>query len=220
MYPTGRRRRGWLALIGGAHLLALWCWKAPQRPQEASARPHSAITYLLAPLKPPAPRPPEHQARRNPPAPVRPSRTITATPSQPITLPAPVAEPDHAPQAISQAAPPPDPFAVPVKPELDLRQRAIAGALAADKQVRKESFTQRDRKLVNDETALATAIGKAYRGGGVRTEEIVAADGSRITKFIMPGGAAVCYYAESNNFSGGRDPFKDSGRVSARSCPK
>lgn len=219
MYRPSRRRRGWLALIGGAHLLALWCWKAPQKPLEASTGPYAAMTYLLAPPRPPTPRPPARQARRNPPPPVPSARAVTAAPSQPITLPAPVAEPANAPPAISQAAPLPDPFAVPVKPELDLKQRAIAGASAADKQVRKESFTQRDRKLVNDETALAAAIGKAYRGGGVRTQEIVAADGSRITKFIMPGGAAVCYYVESNHFSGGRDPFKDSGRVSARSCP-
>ncbi|MYN30469.1 hypothetical protein [Duganella levis] len=139
---------------------------------------------------------------------------------QPITAP-PVAEPEPAPpQAITQSAPPPDPFALPVKPELDLKQRAIAGAAAADKAVLKESFTQRDRKLVNDETALAAAMSKAYRGGSMRQVEMIAADGSRVTKFILPGGAEICYKAASNNFSGGRDPFKGAGAIVVSNCPR
>ncbi|WP_229261776.1 hypothetical protein, partial [Duganella margarita] len=150
-------------------------------------------------------------------------RTAPPAPSvraQPITAP-PVAEPEPAPpQAITQTMPPADPFALPVKPELDLKQRAIAGAAAADKAVLKESFTQRDRKLVNDETALAAAMGKAYRGGAMRQVEMIAADGSRITKFILPGGGEVCYKAASNNFSGGRDPFRDSGRIVVSNCPR
>ncbi|SHN30060.1 hypothetical protein SAMN05192549_10726 [Duganella sacchari] len=107
---------------------------------------------------------------------------------------------------------------MPVKPEQNLKERAIAGALAADKQARKDAWTQRDRRYVNDESALAAAIGKAYRGGTLKTVEMVAADGSRITKWVMPGGQEVCYYSESNNFSGGRDPFRDTGRLSVRSC--
>jgi hypothetical protein len=139
--------------------------------------------------------------------------------AEPITAP-PVAEPvPEPPQAITQTTPPPDPFALPVKPDMDLKQRAIASAAAADKAALKESFTQRDRKLVNDETALASAIGKAYRGGGARQVEIIGPDGSRITKFILPGGGAVCYIAAPNNFSGGRDPFRDSGRVIVSRCP-
>lgn len=122
-------------------------------------------------------------------------------------------------QAITSAVPlPPDPFALPAKPEPDLKQRAIAAAAAADKAALKESFTQRDRKLVNDETALAMAIGKAYRGGR-RMVEIIGADGSRITKFTLPGGAEVCYKAAPNTFAGGRDPFRDSGRVVVSNCP-
>jgi hypothetical protein len=138
---------------------------------------------------------------------------------QPITAPPAMSEPAP-PQAITPPAPPPDPFALPAKPELDLKQRALAGAAAADKAALKESFTQRDRKLVNDETALAAAIGKAYRGGGTRQVEMVAADGSRVTKFILPGGGEVCYKAASNNFAGGRDPFRDSGRIVVSQCPR
>lgn len=121
---------------------------------------------------------------------------------------------------MTESAPtlPSDPFALPVKPQDDLKQRAIKGAAAADKLALKESFTQRDRKLVNDDTALGTAIAKAYRGGGARQVEIIAADGTRITKFILPGGSAVCYRAASNNFSGGRDPFRDTGKLVVGPC--
>jgi hypothetical protein len=203
-------------------MLAFLCWQHPQRPHAAVVRPHEAITYILAPLKPPPPRPrltpPERSER---PARVA-ARTVPVAPAvqaEPITAP-PVAEPVPAPpQAITQTTPPPDPFALPVKPDMDLKQRAIASAAAADKAALKESFTQRDRKLVNDETALASAIGKAYRGGGARQVEIIGPDGSRITKFILPGGGAVCYIAAPNNFSGGRDPFRDSGRVIVSRCP-
>jgi hypothetical protein len=145
-----------------------------------------------------------------------------------IVLPRPSAEPQAitAPPAPAvadseSATLPSDPFAVPVKPQDDLKQRALKGALAADQQARKDAWTQRDRKYVNDETALATAIGKAYkdRSSGA-IGEFTAPDGSRVTKWRMSDGTVVCYYTASNNFAGGRDPFRDTGRVSARQCPK
>lgn len=223
------RRRGWLALIGGAHLLALMYWRAPERPLAAAVTPHAPITYILTPFKPlkPLKPPPPESAVRAPQQPARaarPSGTLIAAPRvapepQPITAPS-----VPAPAALAEAPAltlPADPFAVPVKPQDDLKQRALKGALAADQKARKEdAWTQRDRKYVNDDTALATAIGKAYieRGSGA-IGEFTAPDGSRVTKWRLPGGAVVCYYKESNSFSGGRDPFKDSGRVSARSCP-
>jgi hypothetical protein len=218
------RRRGWLAVIAGTHVLAFLCWQHPQRPHAADLRPHEAITYILAPLKPPLPprprlTPPERSER---PARVA-ARTAPVAPAvqaEPITAPPVAALEPAPPQAITQTAPPPDPFALPVKPDMDLKQRAIAGAAAADKAALKESFTQRDRKLVNDETALATAIGKAYRGGSTRQVELIGPDGSRITKFILPGGGAVCYTSASNNFSGGRDPFRDTGRLVVSNCPQ
>ncbi|HEX5342643.1 MAG TPA: hypothetical protein VFX55_09125 [Duganella sp.] len=220
------RRRGWLALIGAAHLLALMCWKAPERPLAAAITPHAPVTYILTPfrpLRPPAP--PESAVRLTQPPPraaaTRPAGTVTA-------LPRPSAEP----QAIT-AAPPPamaesesvtlptDPFAVAVKPQDDLKQRALKGALAADQQARKDAWTQRDRKYVNAETALASAIGSAYndRSSGA-IGEFTAPDGSRVTKWRMSDGTVVCYYAASNNFAGGRDPFRDTGRISVRECPK
>lgn len=203
------------------HVLAFLGWQAPRKPLAAPVRQHETISYILAPVTPP-PRP-----KPLAPAVERPVRVAAKTaplpPSaqpEPITAP-PVTEPASVPpQAITQTTLAPDPFALPAKPELDLKQRAIAGAAAADKAVRKESFTQRDRKLVNDETALAAAMGKAYRGGSVRLVELIGADGSRITKFILPGGGEVCYTSASNNFSGGRDPFRDSGRIVVSNCPR
>lgn len=193
----------------------------------AAVEPHAPITYILAPFKRPEP-----VVAVVPPAALQPARTrlapspapaaaVAATAPQAITMPATsAATPASEPAAVAELPPglPSDPFALPVKPHDDLKQRAIKGAAAADKLVLKESFTQRDRKLVNDDTALGLAIAKAYRGGGTRQMEMVAADGSRITKFILPGGAEVCYRAASNNFSGGRDPFRDTGKIVARSC--
>jgi hypothetical protein len=210
-------------VIAGAHLLALWGWQTPERPLAASVAPHVPITYILTPFKrpppPPATRPPEQRQARTRTTPA-PAAATAATVPQAITLPA---APAPAAEPVAEVRPAPslaaDPFALPVKPQDDLKQRAIKGAAAADKLVLKESFTQRDRKLVNEETALASAISKAYRGGGARQVEMVAADGSRITKYILPGGGEACYRAASNNFSGGRDPFRDSGRVSVTSCP-
>jgi hypothetical protein len=205
-------------------VLAFLCWQTPQRPLAAPVGPHEAITYILAPIKPPPQRkpltPPVERRQRVAAQAVGTTPPEASMQPQPMTA-APVAEPEPAPpQAITETAPPVDPFALPVKPDLDLKQRALAGAKAADKAVLKESFTQRDRKLVNDETALAAAMSKAYRGGTMRQVEMIAADGSRVTKFILPGGAEVCYKAASNNFSGGRDPFRDSGRIVVSNCPR
>lgn len=215
------RRRGWLALIAGAHLLAFMAWQTPQRPHAAPIASHAPITYILTPFKPP-----EQRSRPRQETAQRPLAARRAQAAQPITAPA-RAEPEaitlpaaSEPVVEAAASTPADPFAVPVKPQEDLRQRALKGALAADQQARKEAWTQRDRKYVNDETALAAAIGKAYKGGASGAiGEFTAPDGSRVTKWRLPGGAVVCYYKESNSFSGGRDPFKDSGRVSVRSCP-
>ncbi|WP_229259105.1 hypothetical protein [Duganella flavida] len=188
-------------------------------------RPHTPITYILTPFKPlPPPKPakPAEPAKPSKPAdalaraPARPERVPVAAEPQPITVP-PSAS---AAESTVAATLPPDPFAVPVKPQDDLRQRAIKGALAADQKARKDAWTQRDRKYVNDETALATAIGKAYVGGGSGAiGEFTAPDGSRVTKWRLPGGAVVCYYKESNSFGSGKDPFRDTGRVSIRDCP-
>ncbi|WP_229258480.1 hypothetical protein [Duganella rivi] len=192
--------------------------------------PHTPITYILTPFKPlkrpEPPQPPRPQPRTAEPklrAPAaQPPEAVAASPRPPVE---PQAITAPSPAAVAEAQPitlPPDPFAVPAKPQDDLKQRALKGALAADQKARKEdAWTQRDRKYVNDETALATAIGKAYidRSSGA-IGEFTATDGSRVTKWRMSDGTVVCYYKASNNFSGGRDPFSDTGRVSVRQCPK
>ena len=228
MHRPNRRRRIWLAVIAGAHVLGFLGWQAPQRPAAALAKPHASVTYILAPFKRsepvvaavrPVAQPPARM--RTAPVPV-PAAAMAANAPQAISMPAaPAMAPASEPAAVAESLPtlPSDPFALPLKPEDDLKQRAIKGAAAADKAALKASFTQRDRKLVNDDTALGTAIAKAYRGGGTRQVEIVGPDGSRITKFILPGGGEVCYRSASNNFSGGRDPFRDSGKIVASSCP-
>jgi hypothetical protein len=152
---------------------------------------------------------------------IRPAQPRSARSAEPAPAPMPLLPPPQAapqPQAITQAAPP-DPFALPVKPEDDLKQRALKSAFNVDKQLRKEAWTQRDRAVVNDTTPLAAAIGSAYVGGGSGAiGEMVMADGSRVTKWRMPGGGTACIYKEPNTFSGGRDPFRDTGRTSVRSC--
>ena len=223
--PSGQqawRRRGWLALVGGVHVLAFIGWQTPQRPVAASRTVHAPVTYILAPLRRPPPERPE--AARKPPQPARrPPAAIAAIPAPPapsMSSESPQPDAGQQPQAITQAAPPPDPFALPVKPEDDLKQRALKSAIAVDRQLRKEAWTQRDRKIVNDTTALAAAIAKAYvGGGGGAMEEVVMGDGTRMTKWRMPGGGTACFYAASNNYSGGRDPFRDAGKIRVAACP-
>ncbi len=180
------------------------------------------ITYILAPLRLPPPEPPKTAQKaperiRPPSQPLSMSNTAEAALATMPLLPPPEAE--RAPQAITQSAPPPDPFALPPpKPEDNLKQRALKSAFAADKQVRKEAFTQRDRKIVNDTTPLAAAIDSAYVGSGGAIGELVMPDGSRVTKWRMPDGSVACIYKEPNTFAGGRDPFRDTGRTSVRTC--
>ena len=214
--PQAWRRRGWLALVGAAHILAFLYWQAPQRPLAASTAVHQPLTYILAPVRRPPPERPRTVQKtpervRQPPAAI--------TPIAPA-VPTVQSDAEQQRQAITQTTPAPDPFALPAKPEDDLKQRALKSAFAVDRQLRKEAWTQRDRKVVNDTTALAAAFDKAYVGGGSGAmEEVTMADGTRLTKWRLPGGGTACFYKESNGFSGGRDPFRDTGRIKVMSCP-
>jgi hypothetical protein len=40
-----------------------------------------------------------------------------------------------------------------------------------------------------------------------------------VTKWRTSDGKVVCYHKASNNFSGGRDPFSDTGKVASESAP-
>jgi hypothetical protein len=182
----------------------------------AAVAVHAPITYILAPMRPAPPELPQlaqKAPQRIPPPKTRTSPDLPKPGAPDAAAPMPLLSPSEAatqPQAITQAAPLPDPFALPAKPEDDLKQRALKSAFAADKAVRKESWTQRDRKIVNDTTALAAAFEKAYVGGGSgEIGEVSMPDGTRVTKWRMPGGLVVCI---------SKDPASR-GRVKITSCP-
>jgi hypothetical protein len=165
--------------------------------------------YILAPFRVPPERP------RTTPAPA--TRLREARPSSALAASQPV--PATVPQAITQTAPPPDPLALPAKPDEDLRQRALKSAAAVDKQLRKEAWNPRDKFVANDQTALAAKLGGAYIGGGsVTYEEVTLADGRRMTKIHGPAGT-YCAYMESNALTGGRDPFRDGVKTKVGTCP-
>jgi len=142
-----------------------------------------------------------------------------------LDTPAPVVAAPVAPtqpQAITQPTPAPDPFAEqPAKPTEDLRQRLLKSAALADKQLRKESWNPRDKKIANDTTVLAGKIGGAYVGNdsGTTMEEVSTPDGRLMTRVRTPGGGTYCAYKETNGTTGGRDPFRDGIKTKVTSCP-
>ncbi|MCU6500118.1 hypothetical protein LPN04_20185 [Rugamonas sp. A1-17] len=218
------RRRGWLALIAGAHVLAFIGWRTPERPLAASVGRHEAITYILAPAKPSAQPKPMRVAAAPRVTPLR-AAPPQAMP-QPITqpMPPPISQPEQpaAPQAITQTTPPPDPFAQPpAKPAEDLRQRSIKSAAAVDRQLRKEAWNPRDKKIANDATPLAMAIARAYVGNdrGTTTEELSTPDGRAMTRVRTPGGSTYCATMQSNH-SAANDPFRNGVKTNIGTCPK
>lgn len=197
-------------------MLAFVAWQTPERPLAASLTPHAAITYILAPIKrlqPAAPTPPKVAARPQS-KPVA-TRLEVKTPAEPVPVAA------TQPQAITQPMPLPDPFAEPpVKPAEDLRQRALKSASLVDKQLRKEAWNPRDKKIANDTTLLAAKLGGAYVGNdsGTTMEDVTLADGRVMTKVRTPGGGTYCAYKETNAVTGGRDPFRDGIQTKVTSC--
>jgi hypothetical protein len=178
---------------------------------------------------------------------LRPSRTApdpAQLPQTPPPQPQPQPQPQRAPgdadpaqqaraqQAITQPAPAPptasgapaDPFAAaPARATADdFRQALRNSAGAADRQLRKESWNPRDKRIANDSTVLAAAIGSAYIGhdSGVTFEELSLPDGRHMTRMHMPGGGTLCAYMESNAITGGRDPFRDGVKTKISTCPR
>jgi hypothetical protein len=233
------RRRGWLALIGGVHLLALVAWQPAQRPPAASRAGRHTITYILTPVQVAQP----GRAVRKAPA-VEPVVQTRKGASQAASIVARAQErldasgtaqgrtvmPEVAPstspapaQAITQTLPPVDPFAEPAaKPDGDLMQRSLKSAAAIDKQLRKEAWNRREKKIANDTTVLGAKIASAYVGnnGVMSTEELTMPDGRLMTKVRTPGGGSFCAYKESNALTGGRDPFRDGIRTMVTNCPR
>jgi hypothetical protein len=193
-------------------------WRAPERVLEGRHAPHEAISYIMAPAKP---KPPER------PKTVQAADRRLRQPAMPIIAPTPQPEPapaqPQAPQAITLTTPPPDPFAQSAaKPAEDLLQRSLKSAAAVDRQLRKEAWNPRDKRIANDTTLLAAKIGGAYAGNdsGTTTEEITTTDGRLMTKVHTPGGGTYCAYKESNGTTGGRDPFRDGIKTKAMTCPR
>lgn len=206
------RRRAWLALIGVAHLLAVWGWRAPERAQVPQTRSAAALTYILMPTPPR----PLAAALRKPQA--LPPRT-TPQPTVMTLLPA-----VNAPLAVAPvvSAPPVDPLALPARPlavEEDALQRARRSAGAVDRQLRKEAWNPRDKRIANDRTLLAEKLASAYSGSeGLREESVQLDDGRVMTRVHAPGGSTYCAVKESNGLTGGRDPFRDGIRTKVTTC--
>ncbi|RFP15793.1 MULTISPECIES: hypothetical protein [unclassified Duganella] len=197
-------------------MLAFIGWRTPERPLAASVGRHEAITYILAPLKPPAPKAAaQPKPIREPAAP-----RMTLLPSAPEPIQQPIQQP-QAPQAITQATPPPDPFAQPPdKPAEDLLQRSLKSAAAADRQLRKEAWNPHDKKIANNTTALAAKLGGAYAGdNGTTLENFTTPDGRLMTR-VRSGGGSYCAVMESNALTGGRDPFRDGVKTKVGTCPR
>lgn len=232
------RRRGWLALIGGVHLLAFVGWQAPERPLAAAKTARHAIAYIYAPVQVVEPgravsTTQAGKATRQPTTPARKADSIvarspdrldsdSAVPSRTVAPEAAPSMSPASPQAITQTLPPPDAFAEPpAKPADDLMQRSLKSAAAIDKELRKEAWNPRDKKIANETTALAAKIAGAYVGSnGMSTEEITMPDGRLMTKVRTPGGGSFCAYKESNALTGGRDPFRDGVRTLVTNCPR
>ena len=139
-----------------------------------------------------------------------------------LATPEAATSPSAPPHSITQALPEPDPFAQPAtKPADDLLQRSLKSAAVIDKQLRKEAWNPRDKKIANDTTMLAAKLAGAYTGnnGVMSMEQITMPDGRLMTKVRTRGGS-FCAYMESNALTGGRDPFRDGVRTKVGNCPQ
>ncbi|MYN45033.1 hypothetical protein GTP23_08120 [Pseudoduganella sp. FT93W] len=214
------RRRGWLALIVTAHVLAVWCWQAPQHQSVPRAAVQTTLTYILLPS---APKPPDRQARtpeprRAPALAIRPQLPPAAAPA---VQPTDSAVQTPAAPAMTLVTPPADPFALPPKAaqEEDALLRARRSAGAVDKQLRKEAWNPRDKKIANDRTMLAEKLAGAYTGSEGMTQESETLDDGRVMTRIRTGaGTTFCAVKENNALTGGRDPFRDGIRTKVTTC--
>lgn len=211
------RRRAWLAAIVLLHLALLWTWRAqPHRAPEAALQPASELILLRLPPARPAVVP----------APVAPPRAAVTAP-RPAPPPAAVVQPEApaaasapAPQSITLPAPasaPDDPFAKPAPAPETLREKTRHAAAGIDRQLRKESLNK-FATIVENETRLGRAIGKAYVGDDWILEQTSTVGDGVIMKRFRRGGQQVCEYT---NLVGahGQDPFRDGNKTKVMTCP-
>lgn len=212
-----------LLVVAALHLLTIYL---VTRPRSQTAQVLAARSTNIVFLAPPAPR----RAAAPPPVPtsasVRERRTVALPSSpeptqrlpQPITLPPPAAE--APPVANAPAADEPDWTQPAAKPGADsLAERAKKSIGAIDRDLRAKSLNITDRKPMAEQTALASNIASAFKRQATTVEEVLMADGSRMSKVHTPSGT-YCAYKESNAVTGGRDPFKDGVRTKVTSCPR
>lgn len=230
-----------LLALGGLHVLAFMAWQTPRRPLAAHVPPRAAITYLLAPARQPlaiqsAPllsKPLERSrtasaARIAPKDPAKPDTAAQTALTRPEAMPS---QPQAItqPQPVTQAAPYVDPLALPPSRQTqgkggasaeEISQLALKSAAGIDRQLRKESWNPRDKKIANEQTLLAGKLGGAYIGRNepATYENITLPDGRLMTK-VTSGGHSFCAYKESNALTGGRDPFRDGIKTKISSCP-
>ncbi|MES2076916.1 MAG: hypothetical protein V4462_14990 [Pseudomonadota bacterium] len=212
-----------LLVVAALHLLTIYLVTRPRTQSTQVLAARSTNIVFLAPPAPrraaaPVPVPTSASARERRIVALSPAREPAQRLPQPITLPPPAAE--APPVANAPAAAEPDWMQPAAKQGADsLAERAKKSVGAIDRDLRAKSLNMTDRKPMAEQTALASNIASAFKRQATTVEEVLVADGSRMSKVHTPSGT-YCAYKESNAVTGGRDPFKDGVRTKVTSCPR
>ncbi len=210
-----------LLVVAALHFLTIYLVTRPRTQSTQVLAARSTNIVFLAPPAPrraatPVPVPTSASARERRIVALSPAREPAQRLPQPITMVAPVAE---AP-AVTNTPAEPDWTQPAAKPGVDsLAERAKKSVGAIDRDLRAKSLNMTDRKPMAEQTALASNIASAFKRQATTVEEVLMADGSRMSKVHTPSGT-YCAYKESNAVTGGRDPFKDGVRTKVTSCPR
>lgn len=212
-----------LLVVAALHLLTIYLVTRPRTQSTQVLAARSTNIVFLAPPAPrraaaptPVPVPTSASARERRAVALSPAREPAQRLPQPITIVAPVAE---AP-AVTNTLAEPDWTQPAAKQGADsLAERAKKSVGAIDRDLRAKSLNMSDRKPMAEQTALASNIASAFKRQATTVEEVLMADGSRMSKVHTPSGT-YCAYKESNAVTGGRDPFKDGVRTKVTSCPR
>ncbi|MFC3376856.1 hypothetical protein ACFOLJ_13435 [Rugamonas sp. CCM 8940] len=183
---------------------------APRRTAAPTQRPTPKPTLTLTPIS--------AGANQRPPVAASSAREPAQRPPQPITLVAPATE---APPVANSPAPVEPDWTQPVARQGadSLAERAKKSVGAIDRDLRNKSLNMSDRKPAAEQTALARNVASAFKTQNTTIEEILMADGRRMSKIHTPHGS-YCAYMESNAITGGRDPFKDGVRTKISNCTR
>ncbi|SHH69945.1 hypothetical protein [Massilia sp. CF038] len=201
MTATGRQAA--FVLILAFHILAIWL--LPQRTRLDDVRT-AATPLQITFVRPVAPAPAPVVSL---PSPVRNSKSVPRQP-KPVR-----AVPESPPAMVLIPAPPVD--QAPAAPSAhDILQRARADLGRIDRAIRIQSPDPGARSIRAQTPRLEAAMASAFRERGpARIEELVLADGTRVSKV-----GNMCAFKESNSLTGGRDVFKDGIKTRWQTCPK